>query len=128
MPAVLGGVNTGGTPVAALWVSVGIALACLATNTVNTMLALLSFLFVANYALTFTGLFVSRRRAPHAPRPFRVPCYPVVPGLALAGSGGFMMAAALTDPVNSGLALALLGVSWPIYRLVTRRTAFPPAH
>jgi APA family basic amino acid/polyamine antiporter len=120
LPAFLQRVNRGGTPVPALMVSTLIALACIATNTFDTVLALLAFLFVTNYALTFTGLFVSRRRAPAAVRPFRVPGYPLVPALALAGSLVFMVAAVVSDRANSALAVILVGLSWPIYRLARR--------
>jgi basic amino acid/polyamine antiporter, APA family len=70
----------------------------------------------------FSSLFVSRRKAPHARRPFRVPGYPVVPGLALGGSLAFIVAAVLTDSTNSGIAVGLVVLSWPAYRLATRRT------
>jgi APA family basic amino acid/polyamine antiporter len=122
LPPLLHRVNPGGTPVAALVASTVVALACIATNTFDTVLAMLAFLFVANYGVTFVALFVSRQRAPDAPRPFRVPGYPVVPGLALAGSLGFMAAAMVSDRTNSMLSLALLGISWPVYRLIR-----PPA-
>ena len=99
-----------------------VALACIATNTFNTVLAMLAFLFVANYGLTFVALFASRHRAPDAPRPFRVPGYPFVPGIALAGSLAFMVAAVVGDRTNSLLSLVLLAISWPVYRLIRPRT------
>jgi APA family basic amino acid/polyamine antiporter len=120
-PAWLAGANRGGTPVAALLASAGVAIACIATNTFDTLLAILAFLFVANYAVTFVALFVSRRRQPEAPRPFRVPLYPAVPGLALGGSLAFMLAAMLGDPRNSLLALTLVVLSWPLYRMQRAR-------
>ena len=95
-------------------------LVCLATNTFDSLLAVVAFLYVANYALTFAGLFVSRRRAPLARRPFRVPGYPFVPGLALTGSVAFMIASVLTDPRHSAVAVALVALSWPVYRLAAR--------
>ncbi len=61
LPAFLHRVNPGGTPVPALVASTLVALACIATNTFNTILAMLAFLFVANYALTFIALFASRQ-------------------------------------------------------------------
>jgi basic amino acid/polyamine antiporter, APA family len=122
LPAMLRRVNRGGTPVPALVASTLVTLACISTNTVNTVLATLAFLFVANYGLVFTALFVSRRRAPGAVRPFRVPGYPVVPSLALAGSLAFMVAAVLSDRTNSILAVGLVGISWPVYRLIRPRT------
>ncbi|HWS77230.1 MAG TPA: APC family permease [Thermomonas sp.] len=121
MPAVLQRVNAGGTPVPAMWTSVAVALALIATNTFNTMVALLAFMFVANYAVTFSTFFVLRRRRPDAPRPFRTPLYPLVPGLALLGSLAFIVAALASDTTHSLYALALVAVSWPVYRLFRYR-------
>jgi basic amino acid/polyamine antiporter, APA family len=118
LPGRFGDVNRGGTPVPALLLSVAVALAFIATNTFDTALALLAFFFVANYAVCFTAVFVLRRRDPDTPRPFRVPGYPWVPGLALAGSLAFLVGAVLGDRANSGVALALLAASLPVYLLV----------
>ena len=124
LPPVLSSVNAGGTPLPALAAGTVLALVFIASNTLDRILALLAFFFVANYVLTFTALFVSRRREPDAPRPFRVPAYPWVPGLALAGSVAFLGAAAWGDRANSLIAVALVAVSWPAYRwAVTRTTA-----
>ena len=120
LPRALSRVNRGGTPVVALWTSVALALLLIASNTFNTVLAMLAFLFVVNYALTFSTVFVLRRRQPDAPRPFRVPGYPWVPGIALAGSLGFIVAALMGDFSNSLVAVALVAVSWPVYRLFRR--------
>ena len=123
LPAALQRVNPGGTPVPALWTSVAVALGLIATNTFNTMIALLAFMFVANYTVTFTTFFVMRKRQPDAPRPFRVPLYPLVPGLALLGSLAFIGVSLASDTRNSLFALALVGISWPIYRLFRRNAS-----
>jgi APA family basic amino acid/polyamine antiporter len=117
MPSLLQRVNTGGTPVPALLASTMVALAFILSGTFDTVLALLAFFFVANYALTFAALFVKRRREPDTPRPFRVPGYPLVPALALASSLVFLAAAIWSDRVHSLFALLLLGLSWPAYRV-----------
>lgn len=118
LPASLSLVNRGGTPVRAHAVSIAIAIAFIATNTFDTVIALLAFLFVTSYSLTFTGFFASRRNNPDAIRPFKVPAYPLVPGLALAGSVAFMVAALVTDRTNSLVAIGLIAASWPVYRMI----------
>lgn len=120
LPSALGNVNPGGTPVPALWTSVAVALVLIATNTFDSVLAMLAFLFVGNYAVTFVAFFVMRKREPDAPRPFRVPAHPVIPALALIGSLAFLVAAVASDTTNSLLALALVGISWPVYRFLRR--------
>ena len=86
LPSLLGRVNAGGTPVPSLFAGTAVALVFVVTNTLDTVLALLAFFFVANYALTFTSFFVLRHRDPDAPRPFKVPAYPWPPLVALLGS------------------------------------------
>lgn len=123
MPASLDQVNAGGTPVRAHVLSAVVALLFIATQSFDIVLALLAFLFVANYAITFVSLFLLRRREPNAARPFRVPGYPWVPGIALAGSIAFMLSSLYSDRNNSLGALALVAGSWPAYRLMRRYTA-----
>lgn len=123
LPAALARVNQGGTPVVALFASVALALVLIASNTFSTVLAMLAFLFVVNYALTFSTVFLLRRRQPDAARPFRVPGYPWVPGVALAGSLGFIVAALIGDFRNSVIAVVLVAVSWPVYRISRREPA-----
>lgn len=123
MPAALGTVNAGGTPVNALLAGTALALVLILTGTFATVVALLAFFFVANYVLVFTSLFVQRRRAADLPRPFRVPLYPFVPGLALAGSLAFLVASIFSDRDNSLMAMALLLASWPFWRLLTLAAA-----
>ncbi len=121
-PAWFRSVNRGGTPVPALLAGTALALGFIATNTIGSVLALLAFFFVANYALTFASLFVLRRREPETPRPFRVPGYPWVPGLALVGSVVFLVAAVIGDQRNSVIALIVLALSLPAYWIVRRLT------
>jgi len=123
LPAILQRVNAGGTPVPALWASIALALGLILTNTFASVVAMLAFMFVANYAVTFATFFVMRRGQPQAPRPFRVPLYPLVPALALLGSLAFIAASLASDTRNSLYALLLVAVSWPVYRLFRRGPA-----
>lgn len=116
LPPLLQRVNPGGTPVPALIAGTLIALAFIVTGTFNSVLAMLAFFFVANYAMVFTALFVKRRQAPDARRPFRVPFYPWVPAAALIGSLLFLAGAVWSDRENSLIALLILALTWPLYR------------
>lgn len=119
-PAVFSNVNRGGTPAPALFASAGVALAFLVTGTFQAVLALLSFFFVASYVLSFTSVFVLRRREPNAPRPFRAWGYPWTTGVALVGSIAFLVGAVISDWTNSRYSLILLVASYPVF-LVARR-------
>jgi APA family basic amino acid/polyamine antiporter len=123
LPSAATRVNLGGTPTIALATGTGLALLLIATNTFDTILALLAFFFVANYVLSFSSVFVLRRREPDTPRPFRAIGYPWTTGLALAGSVAFLGAAIVGDPGNSIRSLLLLAVSVPVFLLIRVRSS-----
>jgi APA family basic amino acid/polyamine antiporter len=109
-----------GTPTVALLLSTACTLLFVMTGTFDTVIALLAFLFVASYAISFTSVFVLRRREPDAPRPYRVWGYPWTTALVLAGSIAFLVASLVSDTRNSVIALVLVAASYPVYRLVRR--------
>jgi len=118
LPSAATRVNEGGTPTTALFLGTGLALLLIATNTFDTILALLAFFFVANYALSFTSVFVLRRREPGTPRPYRVIGYPWTTGFALSGSVAFLVASIVGDRGNSMRSLLLLAASVPVFLVI----------
>jgi APA family basic amino acid/polyamine antiporter len=117
LPAALETVNPGGTPSVAHWTSIGVAAGLIVTGTVNSVLALCAFFFVANYTLSFFSVFALRRKEPDTPRPWRVPGFPFTTGLALVGSLAFLAGSVVTDWSHSWKSMVLLGVSYPVYRV-----------
>jgi APA family basic amino acid/polyamine antiporter len=113
--AVATDVSPSGTPRVTLLASVAVIVAFVLTGTFNQVLALLAFFFVVNYLLSFTSLFVLRRREPDTPRPYRVRGYPWTTGLALIGSLAFLIAGFVGDRENSIRSLVLLALSYPLY-------------
>jgi basic amino acid/polyamine antiporter, APA family len=112
-------VNRGGTPTVSLFLSALVALLFIVFGqTFDRVITVLAFFFVANYILSFISLFVLRYREPDKPRPYHAFGYPVTPALALIGSVVFLAGAVYADRVNSLYALALLAVSYPVFRLV----------
>jgi APA family basic amino acid/polyamine antiporter len=114
-------VNKGGTPVPALIVTGGVALAFLATGTFETMIAIAAFFFVAGYTLSFLAVFLLRRREPNAARPYRAKGHPWTTGFVLVGSLAFLTSAVIADRRNSLFALAIVFVSYPVFRLTRAR-------
>lgn len=113
-------VNAGGTPTVALFLSSVLALGFLATGTFRSVIAVAAFFFVANYTLSFLAVFALRHREPNAPRPYRARWHPWTTGLVLVGSVAFLAGAVVQDTRNSAVALVLLVVSYPVFRLVRR--------
>lgn len=119
-------VNAGGTPTAALLLGTMVAVLFVAFGrTFAGVIAVLSFFFVANYALSFLAVFVLRRREPDAVRPHRAWGYPWTTGAALAGSALFLAGAVASDTATAVYALGLLAASYPGYR-VLRAVAVTP--
>lgn len=115
------GVNKGGTPAASLFVSTAVAALFISGGkTFEKVIAVLSFFFVANYAISFTSVFVLRKREPDRPRPYRVWGYPWTTGLALVISIAFLAGAIRSDTRTSVYALLLLAASYPAFLLLKR--------
>ena len=120
MPSAVDRVNAGGTPVVAHAVSIVMALAFILTGTFTSVLALAAFFFVANYLGCFLAIVAMRRNEPDALRAYRVPGYPYCVGLLIVGSVAFLVGAILSDRTNSAWSMALIALSWPVYRWVVR--------
>ena len=113
-------VNEGGTPTVSLFLSAMVSMIFIVFGqTFGTVITILAFFFVANYTLSFISVFVLRWREPDKERPYRAWGYPWTTGLVLLGSVLFLVGAIASDTRNSIYALALLGVSYPLFRLLT---------
>jgi len=110
-------VNPGGTPTVALLLST-IAGIIFVLGSFERVIAMLSFFFVANYTLTYTSLFVLRKREPQMDRPYRAWGYPWTTAIALGGSVLFLVASIATDRQNAPWALAILILSYPVFLLM----------
>lgn len=113
-------VNRGGTPDVALLISSMLAAGFIITGSFETVIAKLSFFFVANYTLSFVTLFVLRRREPDAPRPYRAWGHPWTTGIALVASVVFLAGAVASDRETALHTLGILLLSVPVYLLVRR--------
>ena len=81
-------VNPGGTPTVSLLLSTIVGV-LFVLGSFERVIAMLSFFFVANYTLSYTSLFVLRKREPEMNRPYRAWGYPWTTGIALGASACF---------------------------------------
>jgi basic amino acid/polyamine antiporter, APA family len=117
----LGGyVTRRGVPLAGLWLSVVAAMAFAAAGSFETLYAAGAFLAACTDLLCSASLFVLRRREPQLPRPYRAFGYPWIPGLVLAAAAALLLAFVLGNPLPSLIAIAVLAVTYPLYRLGRR--------
>src|SRR6266705_321829 len=75
-------------------------------------------------ALAAASVFVLRRRRPDAPRPFRVPGYPVTPALFILAAAALVTNTVFARPVEALIGLGIVCTGLPAY-LVWRRRAIP---
>lgn len=111
-------VNAGGTPTVALLLSAVVCVAMVVTGTFELVLAITAFFFVANYTLTFLSLLLLRKNEPAAPRPYRAKGHPWTTVGVFVLSVAFLAGAVAADTRNSIYSLILLGLSWPLYRIL----------
>ena len=119
-PFFLSQVNAGGTPGAALIASSVVVALFLLSGAFEKVIALCSFLFVASYTMSFASVFVLRHREPMVPRPYRARGHPWTTGLVLLGSIVFLAGTIAADPKTGLVALALVAISYPVFRLMAQ--------
>jgi len=115
-------VNAGGTPSAALLLTILTSSVLILTGSFETLIAIASFFMLAVHMSGFSALLVLRRRRPDLPRPYKVWFYPWTPLALLVVSGVFFVLFVIADPRHSLVTVLLIGLSYPVYVLVKRRT------
>jgi len=116
-------VGTGGTPRPSLYVSAVATGLLLITGTFDQILALAAFFYVVCYTASFISVFVLRAREPDTPRPYRAVGYPWITGFLVVASLAFLGGNIVSDTRNSLVELGLLVASYPVYLLLSRKTA-----
>jgi len=118
-------VNEGGTPVFALAFTATAAIIFSSIGTFEILLAVSQFFAVVITILLIVSLFILRRREPELPRPYRAKGYPIAPFLMLMCSVALFFGYIYSNPYPSLYALAILGFSYPVFRLMKKRAPLP---
>jgi APA family basic amino acid/polyamine antiporter len=96
----------------AVWASV----LCV-SGTYGQLLDYVVFAALLFYVLTGIGLFTLRRNRPTAPRPVRVPLYPVLPALYVGLTAALCVDLLIEKPQYSWLGLGIVALGLPVYAL-----------
>ena len=113
-----------GTPAVAIVASSAWAMLLAVTGTFEQLLTYVVFVGWIFYALGALSMFRYRRRAPDAPRPFRVPGYPVTPLLFVASAAAIVLNTIVAQPGRAAIGLGVVLLGSPVY-LVWRRRGAP---
>lgn len=92
------------------------------TGTFEQLLTYVVFSGWIFYGIGAMSIFVYRRRAPEAPRPFRVPGYPVTPALFVLASFAIVLNTMVSQPGRALAGLAVVFAGVPAYLLWRRRS------
>jgi APA family basic amino acid/polyamine antiporter len=110
-----------GTPAFAIVAGAAVASLFAASGTYEQLLTYVVFSGWLFYGLGAASVFVLRRTEPDAPRPFRVPGYPLTPALFIAASAGIVLNALVTAPARAAVGLAIVATGVPAFFLWRRR-------
>lgn len=115
-------VNKSGTPSLAMifTVSLSVLLILMGKEVCEVLSDIAVFFFVLSYISGFSSLIKMRKKEPDLPRPFKVPGYPFIPYFLVACSVLFLVGAIFQDLRSSVFALVFLGISYPLYLIITK--------
>lgn len=91
------------------------------SGTFDQLTNLATLIYVLFWALSGVALIVLRRRLADAPRPFRVPAYPLVPLAFVLVMAAILVSTVVESPAEAGATLALLALVLPLYPVFRRR-------
>ena len=121
-----GGLNRRGVPGAALVLQGIWSCALCLSGKYGDLLDYVIFTVLIFYALSVAGIFILRRRLPHAERPYRAPGYPVLPALYVIVAVAVCIDLLIVKPNYTWPGLIIVALGVPVY-LVWRRVAAKPA-
>ncbi|MGQ0384628.1 MAG: APC family permease [Gammaproteobacteria bacterium] len=98
-----------------------LAMLLAATGTFDQLTNLATLFFVLFWGLSGVALMVLRRKMADAPRPYRVPLYPLVPIAFALIMAGVFLSTLVESPAEAGAGLLFLALGLPLYPLFRRR-------
>jgi APA family basic amino acid/polyamine antiporter len=104
-----------GTPAFAIITFAAWGAVLAASGTFEQLLTYAVFTGWIFYALGALAVFVFRRREPNAPRPFRVPGYPVTPVLFVAAATALVLNTIMTQSVRAAIGLGVVALGAPAF-------------
>ena len=111
-----------GTPALAVGAA-GIWSAVLAASgTFEQLLTYVVFIGWVFYGLAAASIFIYRKQAPEAVRPYRVPAYPWIPIVFILAATALVANTITTQPIRAGIGLGIVFLGAPAYAF-WRRTA-----
>lgn len=103
------------TPVVAIVTLLVLTAAMILTIDTDRLSELCIFVMYSFYIAAFIGVFILRRRHGGKPKGFRTPGYPVVPILAILGTGFVVVSELFSDFAGAAVSMLVIALGIPLY-------------
>ena len=110
-----------GTPYVAILLAMSLGVAFVLTRSFEQLADTFVLSIWPFYGVAIAGLYRLRWTRPDLPRPYRVPGYPIVPGIFIAAVIYLVGNALVADPVWTGVTFAIVFAGVPVYFAAFRR-------
>ncbi|MGH9257206.1 MAG: amino acid permease [Vicinamibacterales bacterium] len=111
-----------GTPYLAIALAAALGVVFVFTRTFEQLTDVFVLSIWPFYGLAVAGLYQLRRTKPDLPRPYKVPGYPVVPAVFVAGVLYLVGNAFVTDPLLTGVTFVIIAAGLPVYYVAFKNT------
>ena len=85
------------------------------SGTFDQLTDMIIFAVFIYYGATTLGVFILRKKMPHAPRPYKVWGYPIVPAIVILFCAGLFFNTIITRPREAAIGLILMLTGVPMY-------------
>jgi APA family basic amino acid/polyamine antiporter len=114
-------IGKGGNPVFAIMITWVVAVGLILVGGFEFLLLLSVFLFVPIYLAMIVGVLILRKREPDSERPYRAWGHPYSTFVCLIGWAIVTLFQAYAERETALYAVAMVAVSWPVYRYLSRK-------
>jgi len=117
--------NRAQAPSGALWYQGVWACMLVLSGSFDQLTDMIIFSVFIYYGATALGVFILRRKMPHAPRPYKVWGYPAVPAIVVVFCAALFINTIFVRPREAALGTVLILTGVPLYFLFRRRARRP---
>jgi len=117
----VGNVGKGGNPVFAVVITWVVSVGLILVGGFEFLLLLAVFIFVPLYLALIAGVLILRKREPDTERPYRAWGHPYSTAVCLIGWTIITVFQAYAERETALYAVAMVAVSWPVYRYLARK-------
>ena len=111
------------TPCNALIFQSILAVLYILSGSFNTLTDMLIFVLWIFFTMGVIGVFVMRMKRPELKGEYKVPLYPIVPIIGIAGSSYILISTILSSPVYSFIGIGLTLIGLPVYFYLKKKNA-----